>query len=208
METNEPQNLSPQSHSGLTKKERQEGHREERKNLEESRQKNIRLKKALKWTGGLIVAVGVVSLLIWLSIQPEKERLGQVYANQGQAHIIVGSPHPAYNSNPPTSGWHYAQPANWGIYQDELPDENLIHNLEHGGIWISYKDVDQETKANIEALAKRYPNKMIVTPRAKNDGKIVIASWTRLLTLDQFDEAVIVEFINVNKNKSPESNAQ
>ncbi len=208
MVENELQNLSPQLHSGQAKKERQEMRREERRGLEESRQKSRRWKYAIKWTSGLIVAGGIISILIWLSIQPEKERPGERFANQGQEHIAAGAEHPAYNSNPPTSGWHYSQPANWGIYQDELPDGNLVHNLEHGGIWISYKDIDQDTKLNIEALAKKYSNKMIVTPRAKNDAKIAIASWTRLLKLEQFDEAAIVAFIKANKNRAPEPNAQ
>ena len=131
-----------------------------------------------------------------------------VFPTQGRDHIAVGSSHSAYNSNPPTSGSHYADEAQWGAHEQELPDEQLIHNLEHGGIWISYKDIDQSTKTKIEILAKQYPDKIIVTPRANNDAKIAVASWTRLLKLDQFDEGKIVDFIKANKNKSPEPNAQ
>ena len=84
----------------------------------------------------------------------------------------------------------------------------MLHNLEHGGIWISYTDIDQDIQSKIEDLAKKYPDKLVVTPRAKDDTKIVVASWTRLLKLGQYDEAKIIEFIGVNKNKSPEPNAQ
>ena len=177
-------------------------------NYNEARYKSRRLKRFLKWIAWTAIAAAAVYGLVWSARQGTRERLGEAFPNQGQEHVAVGSTHPAYNSNPPTSGWHYAQPANWGIYQNELPDENLVHNLEHGGIWISYTGVSTTTKEQIEALAKKYPNKMIVAPRSKNDSKIVLASWTRLLKLDNFDEATIVNFIKANKNRSPEPNAQ
>ncbi len=156
----------------------------------------------------LVVVVGLIAFAIWASVKADESRPGVSFANQGQQHIAVGASHPAYNSNPPTSGWHYAQEATWGVHAQELPDEQVLHNLEHGGIWISYTGIDQDTQAKIEDLAKKYPDKLIITPRAKDDTKIVVASWTRLLKMDQYDETKIVEFISANKNKSPEPNAQ
>ncbi len=179
-----------------------------KKSLEESRLKTRRFKKALTWVIGISVTGGIIAIVVWLSIQPESKRPGEAFGNQGQQHIAIGATHTAYNSNPPTSGPHYAQPANWGIYQNELSDENLVHNLEHGGIWISYTGISTTTIEQIEALAKKYSNKMIVTPRSGNDSPIVLASWTRLQKLEQFDETTIVNFIKANKNRSPEPNAQ
>lgn len=131
-------------------------------------------------------------------------QVGQEFPNLGQKHIGVGESHEPYNSNPPTSGPHYAQPADWGVYDKELPDEQLVHNLEHGGIWISYKDMDGDTKTKIQAIATANPGKVIVTQRGKDDAKIVLASWTRLEKMESFDEAKILEFIKANVNKSPE----
>ncbi len=120
------------------------------------------------------------------------------------SHIGVGTSHEAYNSNPPTSGPHYVQPANWGIYEKELPDEQVVHNLEHGGIWISYTNIDTSTKSKVEDLANRYPLSVIVTPRAKDDSKITLASWGRLMKLEEFNADTITAFIKGNKNRSPE----
>jgi hypothetical protein len=127
----------------------------------------------------------------------------------GRGHIPVGSSHDPYKSNPPTSGPHYEQPAAWGSYDHALPDEQLIHNLEHGGIWISYKpDVDAETKAKIVDLAAQYSQSVVVTPRADNPHPIEVASWRRLLDLDVFNRDQILDFIKRNKNQSPEPLAQ
>lgn len=164
-----------------------------------------KIKATIWWIIGIIMAAGFIyGLVIWSIKDGQQERPGQAIAIQGQQHIDVGATHPEYNSNPPTSGWHYAEPAEKRIYENELPDEQVIHNLEHGEIWISYKDVDSDTKTKLENIGRRYPQSVIVTPRAKNDGKIVLASWGRLQTLEQFDETAIVNFIKANKNKSPE----
>ena len=163
-----------------------------------------------------VIALAVIGIGIALSIPDQKisnlktsadksaEQIGESFENLGREHIPAGDPAKEYNSNPPTSGSHLASPAEWGVYQNELPDVQLIHNLEHGGIWISYKDVDADTKAKLEAIGKANPGSVIVTPRAANDTPIAVAAWTRLEKLTAYDEAKILEFIKANKNKSPE----
>lgn len=163
------------------------------------------------------IAVGVIGIggfLFYKDAQVTKysvnednkniSQLGDTFENLGSEHIKDGAEHKPYNSNPPTSGPHYFQPAEWGVYPNQLKDEQLVHNLEHGGIWISYKDIDPETKAKLETIGKANPGSVIVTPRPENDAKVVIASWTRLQKLDSFDETKILAFIKANKNKSPE----
>ena len=43
-----------------------------------------------------------------------------------------------YNTTPPTSGDMLARPALCGFYEDGLADEQIVHNLEHGNIVLSY----------------------------------------------------------------------
>lgn len=164
-----------------------------------------------------VIVLAVLGLGIFLFIQDAKNSKlvvtgddantslqGQEFSNLGQKHIEIGESHDPYNSNPPTSGPHYIQPADWGVYDKELQDEQLVHNLEHGGIWISYKDVDEQTKMSLEKIAKANPGSVVLTPRSANESKIGIASWTRLEKLEAYDESKILTFIQANKNKSPE----
>lgn len=118
-------------------------------------------------------------------------------------HVPVGT-RVTYNSNPPTSGPHWPQPADWGVYQSSGPDELFVHNLEHGGIWLSYRDVDAATQGKLEALAGKYPEAVVLSPRPENASPIAVASWGRVLEQDVLDEQVIVAFITANINKSPE----
>lgn len=165
----------------------------------------------------VVIFAILIPLLIWLSKEDAKVSkykvgnegknlvtIGEVFENQGQTHIKPGEAHPPYNSNPPTSGWHWIQPADWGVYNKPLVDEQAVHNLEHGGIWISYKNIDIATEASLGKIAKANSGSVIISPRDANDAKIVLASWTRLERLDSYDEAKILGFIKANKNKSPE----
>ncbi len=168
----------------------------------------------LPWlvAGGAAIIVVVVfaiasrpdqSFDIDLSVIPDNS-VG--FPSQGGEHITLGTPHVAYNSNPPTSGPHTPDPARTAVYTRQLPDETLVHNLEHGHIWLSYRDPnDQEAIDVLSEIQRQYPRLVVVTLRPENDTRIAAAAWQRLLTLDEVDRDQILAFIARYSNKSPET---
>ena len=54
-----------------------------------------------------------------------------------------------YNTVPPTSGRHWSAWLDCGFYNYPIPDEMLVHNLEHGNIIVSYNLPDD---ADVVAL--------------------------------------------------------
>lgn len=115
--------------------------------------------------------------------------------------------------NAPSYGAHHASqpgitPRPTGVYQTEQSDEDLVHNLEHGHVWISYNPtlISDADRLAIEQLVidGGTDTGVIVTPRSKNTSTIVVTSLTRQLTLDTFDAATIRNFINTNRGHSPE----
>jgi hypothetical protein len=135
---------------------------------------------------------------------PAKPRIVTV-RDQGRDHVAPGQPHPPYNSNPPASGWHYPSTASWGFHNSALPDELMIHNLEHGGIWITYKDDrDSAVVDALVVLAREFPRKLVITYRPANDSPIAVVAWDHVMKLDGFDRTAIVDFYNRFKNKGPE----
>lgn len=176
-----------------------------------------KFKKPLFW----LVIILVVSGGIYWFAKRNREQIAErkIYAveipDQGRDHIDVSTLHPAYNSNPPTSGWHYKEWEIKGIYKEQQPDEGLIHNLEHGYVWISYRP-DANPKI-IEQLENFYGlgKKIIVEPRKENDKLISLAAWN---WLDKFDSESreklndteikrIQDFIDAYINQGPEPNA-
>lgn len=159
-------------------------------------------------TGGGITACVLLLVAggIWYSKARSKNLPGQLIPDQGREHIGPGHTH-EYNSNPPTSGWHFSQPAEWGIYDKELPDEVLIHNIEHGGIWISYRPgIPDDIKKTLGGFYERFGRKIIVTPRAANDADIALAAWNRLekFSVVELTDERVRAFIKAFRNKGPE----
>ena len=106
--------------------------------------------------------------------------------------------------NPPSSGWHYSIAPGWGIYKNEIVDESALHAVEHGGIWISYKDITDEQVEELSLIQKANKGAVIMSPRENNDAKIAVVSWGKVMKLEKVEAELIQEFINVNKNHTHE----
>lgn len=175
----------------------------ERKQAEQ--QKRSQQQKIIAGVAIVIVAAFALFLLLrpdpWAGVPDNSV----VYPSVGRDHIQVGDAHVPYNSNPPTSGPH-ADPIPLGIYTNTYPDENMIHNLEHGHIWLSYRDAsDTEAIQLLSSLQRKYSSIVVVTPRSDNPSRVAAAAWTRLLLLDELDSDQLEAFINRWHNQAPES---
>ncbi len=162
------------------------------------------------WIGGGLLALILVAGGVWLVARSAGTAVpGQRIPIQGQQHIAVGQTHPAYNSDPPTSGWHYDTPLASGFHEQPAADEQVVHNLEHGHVVISYdcsKLTDcQGVKEQLRRLAERYRNwKITIVPRQNADAAIALTAWGWLDKLDGFDEARITAFVNAWRDRGPE----
>jgi Protein of unknown function (DUF3105) len=130
-----------------------------------------------------------------------------------------------YNSFPPSSGPHYAQPAPWGIYPDSVKQTILVHNLEHGGIVIQYgPKVSQSDVQKIQSLYQDDPYGLVVAPYAKLGKKIAATAWNEpayeqnqdanfdkvdaghgfVLMCSSFDKGALSDFRDKHRNKAGE----
>ena len=177
-----------------------------------------RRRKQLLSRAGLGLAVAlVVAITGYFALEAILPKPGQSLPLLSRTHIKVGDTHEPYNSNPPTSGPH-ADPVPAGFYDQAPPDENLVHNLEHGYviIWYNCSSLDeagcQGLKTQIKDVMDRArpvvvttgAKKLIAVPRQTMDALIALTSWGRLDTLSSFDVARVTEFINRLRNQSPE----
>lgn len=182
--------------------------------------KTDRLKNFKKFFIWLVIILIAGGGIYWLTKRnQEKIAERKIYAvevpDQGNNHINIGASHPNYNSNPPTSGWHYPEWKQKGVYKEQQPDGNLIHNLEHGYIWISYRPgASPEIVRQLENFYG-FGSKIIVEPRKENDKLISLAAWNWLDTFDPVSNDAlndselkrIGDFIDEYINQGPEPNA-
>lgn len=120
-------------------------------------------------------------------------------------HIASGTNGAGYISNPPTSGPHWPAPAKSGIYDKELADEQIIHNMEHGHIVIGYKpDASDEVKSKLKEIVESDNWKVVLMPRSKNESMIALSAWGRVLNMNDLDTAKVEDFIKTYRNRGPE----
>ncbi len=169
-----------------------------------------RWRQRVLWMGGGVVALALAVVGVLLAGRQASQPLpGEAVPIQGQQHVLPGEVHPPYNSDPPTSGWHYADALAAGFYEQPVPDELLVHNLEHGHIVIAYdcsKLADCEGgKAQLRGIVSRFNRwKVTVVPRQNADAALALTAWGRIDKLDGFDEKRIVAFINAWRDRGPE----
>lgn len=173
-----------------------------------------KIRRMLLIAGILLAVVGVILLIAWFAIRSAKNAPGVSYPEVGREHIALQAPLPKpYNSNPPSSGGHYESPANWGVYDYEVPDRLFIHNLEHGGIWIAYRpSVSAHVVEHLKTVVSEFGgSKIVMAPRSANDNDIAIVAWSRVLKLDLVNGDITDEqldqvraFYKTFKNHGPE----
>ncbi|MFQ5942549.1 MAG: DUF3105 domain-containing protein [Anaerolineales bacterium] len=179
--------------------------------------------------GGVIVVATVVGIR-WLSTQSSARESGetvpipQVQAVDEMAevsHVAEGTDPGPYNSDPPTSGRHYATQAFAGFNDvddlasfGEFPAGYLVHSLEHGYVifWYNCEVLTEpeceDLKDDIERVMGRVADfKVIAFPWTSIEEPIVMTSWGRMLRFDEFDPEIAEQYVRNFRNQAPEPNA-
>jgi len=164
-----------------------------------------------------VAFVAMLGYLVWQQAQPAPQP-GQDVVIQGRNHIAEGVPHDPYNSEPPSSGPHYATPAQAGFYDQAPVDEYLVHSLEHGYIIIWYNcekfttgtcdDLKAQVKdvmgsAGVSAITGTI--KLIAVPRPTEKTVIALSAWGRIDVLQSYNRQEILDFIHAFRDtRAPE----
>lgn len=134
-----------------------------------------------------------------------KAMLGEKMPDLGGQHVVRGAAHLAYNSNPPTSGPHWTGVAGPGIKDEPVPDELILHSMEHGAAVVWYREgLDQSDVDKITEAFNNSSGKKIMLARKDLDVPVALTSWGYLLKLNTIDEGTVKEFIETNNDRAPE----
>ena len=118
-----------------------------------------------------------------------------------------------WTTNPPTSGPHYGIAAIFGIYEDELQLARVVHNLEHGGIYILYgKDVPEATVDQLRAFYGDHKAGTIMAPLDRLGDEFALGAWVSdgaadsgfLAKCTTFDEDAVSSFFGALQFRGPE----
>lgn len=112
-----------------------------------------------------------------------------------------------YAVTPPAGGPHNPCWATWGEHPEPVPDDNFVHNLEHGGMVILH-DCEGGCIPDFQALdnfVAGTPDWLLVTPYEGAGAPFTGLTWGKRLTTSCFETGVYAEFYQDNLDNAPES---
>ena len=116
--------------------------------------------------------------------------------------LAAAPPETLYPSRPASSGGHYAQWLKTGVYDQDIDERALVHNMEHGYVVGYYDDgADEEQVAAFKEYAQDRIDedlpKIIVAPwdgELEGDANFAWAAWGRRQMCAEYDDGVFKLF--------------
>lgn len=147
---------------------------------------------------GLVVLgfLGGFGALVWYDSRqnPGPPEGVESFEDLGRDHVGTAV---SYEQAPPVGGDHNGSWQNQGFYQEPVRDENAVHTLEHGAVWIAYApDLPEEGKDRVRklvegrdcALASPYPD-------LPQDAAVVASAWGKQLAVESADDPALEDFV-------------
>lgn len=117
------------------------------------------------------------------------------------------------HTNPPTSGPHYTEWAQFGVYDEPIPDGFLLHGLEHSAVALLYNcdlveaagDSCDDLVAELRAFYSDYPtdplctevpHRLYVIPDPNLDVPFAATAWQGHLKGQCFDADRVRQFVD------------
>ncbi|WP_431803083.1 DUF3105 domain-containing protein [Microbacterium sp. bgisy203] len=196
-------NPATQAKIDLTIKQQREQQKQE-KLAEYQRQLAKRRRSKLTWwivggTAGLAVVALIAASVIFAppgaptyTAGGEGAEIAGVETFTNETRHVEGTVD--YPQNPPAGGPHNNIWLNCGIYDRPQPNENAVHSLEHGAVWVTY-DADALSDDDLAALKAQLPSTyVILSPYEGLPSPIVLSAWNTQLQLQDADDERIPAF--------------
>ncbi|KEP74742.1 hypothetical protein HR12_04900 [Microbacterium sp. SUBG005] len=212
-------NPAKQAQIDLTVKQQREQKRQEK--LAEYQKQVAKRKrgKLVWWVVGSTAALAVVGLVVasfaFAPAAPTSYQAGNstgreidgVQTFENRSDHVQGAV--TYEQTPPAGGPHNPYWLNCGVYTEPQQNENAVHSLEHGAIWITYNP-DEVDEAGIDALKAVMPSSYaLLSPYPGLDTPVAVSAWNHQLKVDDPSDPRISEFFTEywRSQNAPEPNA-
>ncbi|GAA2851399.1 DUF3105 domain-containing protein [Streptosporangium fragile] len=164
----------------------------------EQKRKERRVAFLMWGVGGVVIALLIGAVGFYLVKEQAPVSLAAVTTAKYPAAEHVQTKI-SYKENPPLGGPHHPAWQNCGIYDQPINNENAVHSLEHGAVWITYQpDLPKDQVDRLKELASA--DYMLLSPYPGLPAKIVVSSWNNQLKLDNADDPRLPRFISKYKN--------
>ena len=119
-----------------------------------------------------------------------------------KTYDYVGAEHTTdpvtYTETPPAGGPHDPVWLDCGVYTQQVRNENAVHALEHGTVWITYRPGTSAADVHTleTALGSVKDKKTILSPYPGLPSPAVVTVWNAQLDLDSADDPRLQDFLD------------
>jgi hypothetical protein len=192
---------------------------EEMRRAEQARERRIRI---LTITISTVIVAGLVGFgAYYLDSANDKDEQQQAAAKKPvkgekswnakkltQNHVTKAV---SYPMNPPVGGDHSQawMTCDGSVYTKAIPNENAVHSLEHGAVWVTYND--KAADADVKTLAGKVSKTpyTLMSPVKDQTGAIMLSAWGKQLTVEKASDPRVQQFLTkyVQGAQTPEPGA-
>jgi predicted small secreted protein len=113
-----------------------------------------------------------------------------------------------YPQSPPVGGPHNPVPQNCGFYSKPVRNENAVHSMEHGAVWITYSpDLPKDQVEKIKSLTQK--SYVLASPYPGLPAPLVASAWGKQLRLNSTNDPRLEQFVRAYRQgpQTPEPGA-
>ncbi|MDQ2757114.1 MAG: DUF3105 domain-containing protein [Actinomycetota bacterium] len=153
----------------------------------------------------VVVVAGVVTFAVLRerANQPSLAGVKTYTVERGHTASAV-----SYAQTPPVGGEHDPVWLNCGVYASPVRNENAVHAMEHGAVWVTYRP--DLPAADVATLKADLPDTYIVlSPYPGLPAPVVASAWGKQLALTGTDDPRLAAFVKAYRQgpQTPEPGA-
>ena len=162
-------------------------------------------KRALTVWGSVGAVIAVIVAIVGYTIV--RDVSGRPTLDAVKSYTYAGGAHVpgkvTYKEAPPVGGEHNSVWLNCGVYTKPVPNENAVHSLEHGAVWVTYRpDLPAGQVAKLKAeLPSTYA---LLSPYPGLQAPVVASAWGKQIYLTGADDARL-ELVMKEYRQSPDA---
>lgn len=195
----------PPSAKKLTVKQEREERRRAKVEQFKKQQARAKRNRLIAIVLSSVAAVAVLALIVTVVISnatpkrnPADIDVAGVQTWQDLEYVHTNGPvdyEGLYGMNPPAGGSHNPAWLNCGVYTEPQQNENAVHALEHGAVWVTY-DPDALSESDVDTLRSQLPGTYIIlSPYPGLDSPVVASAWAAQVKLDGVDDERLTDFV-------------
>ncbi len=159
------------------------------------------------WVGSMAAVAGLTAVVLTGvdaadGSRPEAPEGTETVPVDDPIHVPGGVDYPVV---PPAGGEHDPTPLACGFYDFIVPDENVVHSMEHGVVWVTYQPGVSEEELDI--LRDIGDARETIVSLLPDQGSAIIGTaWAAQIRLDSATDPRLEQFVNAFRDapSSPE----